>query len=284
MSDLKSKFLNRMFRHIGGLVWDLTTGKIGYRTQDGILTFSVEETPGPNDTIIKTPTVNANPFDTFSVDIPAFAANTPLEQIDVGDVLVGANAVLGWVTETTGASLKYLSFDGHSKTYTPQKVAILGVGGGTLIVKSLTSLLGGDAGRQGLESQLLPLILLNGKDGLEDTLPLLLMSTMGGVGGGNIGQMLMMKSLFGGQTGQGGDMMEKFMMMQMLGGNTGGLFGSAPAAGGSAAPAMNPLMLMALMGGKENGGGLGGLLGGSSKPTLSAPALAGKPPLTPISR
>ena len=276
MSNFKDKFLNRLFCRVEGLVWDLTTGKLGYNKDDTILTFSLDETGTPEKPA-QTPRVNVNLFANFGMAIPAFATNTALEDIKVGDVVVGAKRVMGWVTEVKGASLTYLDFDGHNKTWTPPKVAIVGDQSGTLIVKNLTTLLGGDAGRAGLESQLLPLLMLQDGDkgGLDDMLPILLMGQMNGTGGGNIGQMLMMKSLMGGKTGGGGDMMETMLMMQMLGGGgMGGMFGGA--AGAGAAGGMNPLMMMALMG---KGGSL---LGGSDTPSTSVrmSLTPSKPPLT----
>lgn len=230
-----SKFMRRMFRRIGGVVWDLTSGATGLKTDDGIhtVTFNEDGSASPN----------VNPFNELGMDLPAFAMLTQLSEINKGDIVVGANTILGWAVEApgTGASIKVIDHQGHHKTITPPKVSVMNQTG-ILVVKNLFSLTGGADGAAGLANNMLPLIMMMG-DGadskLEKLFPLMLMQSAGagagGVAGGMNPMMLMMLMKDG---GLGGGKIDPMMLMAMSGGFGGG------AAGG-----MNPMMMLALSSG-----------------------------------
>ncbi len=274
-SGISAKFLNRMFRKIDGLVWDLQSGNLGIKNEQGIYTLTADVTApvaasGTGDNAIAAVVgstqygISVNPFDAFGMSIPAFATQVPLAAIKEGDLIVGDKAILGWVTGKTAAGLKLLDTNGMNKSYSPPKVAIMGQDG-ALVVQSLGGLFGGQAGVAGLQSSLLPMLMLSGGDteGLDSILPILLFSQMqatnpaaAALGANAAGApaaaanplaslmpMLMLQKLGkskgkSGGKGAFGDI-DPMMLMMMSGGLGGG-------AGG-----INPMMLLAM-------GGLGG--------------------------
>lgn len=261
MSNIANKFIGRMFRRIGGLVWDITSGQIGIQTPQGIYSLAtITDEAGA-----KTFTVNVNPFDDLGVSIPAFATQTAHADVNQGDIIVGDNGIIGWVVDKTDASFKVKDHNGFEKTYSPPKVQIVGQSG-VLVVRNLFSLTGGADGAAGFANNLLPLLALGGGDEkLEKLLPLLLMSSQtgsaagasGAGAAGGLGQLLPLLLLTkdGGLGGAGGSKMDKLLPLMLMGGMGGG------------AGAMNPLLLMSLLGD-------GDLLGGLGASTAKAPTLA----------
>lgn len=249
-SNLKSKFLNRMFRRIGGVVWEMTTGSQGLKIGDEIYTLSI--TPGTPAVLdaagaVVTPATetefqtSVNPFGDLGMALPAFATQVPFEQVGLGDLVVGAQKVLGWVVGKTASALKVVEPNGTCKTIVPPKVAILG-SEGVLVVQNLFSLTGGAAGAGGFANSLLPLLMLGGGDDkLEKMLPLLLMQSAGGGAAaptGGLNPMLMM-AMMGGLGGKkSGDGIDPMMLLALSGGLGSGGTG-----------AMNPMVMMSLMGG-----------------------------------
>lgn len=289
-TGFSAKILNRMFRKIDGLNWDLQSGQVGVKTRDGSIATLVKNTTpaiaavaaGVNTVAVAAQeastdyNITVNPFNFFATPIPAFATQVPFDRIAEGDLIVGDTEILGWVVGKTAKALKLLDFKGFNKTYTPPKVQILNQDG-ALVVQSLTGLFGGNtAGVAGLQSSLMPLLMMSGGDseGLESILPLVLFSQMqttnpaaaadaAAVGGApqlaqnpiaNLMPLLMMQSL-GKKKGS-------------TGGKSGGLFGDIDPTmlmmmggfGGGAAGGLNPMMLLALS--------KGGLGGGDDEPEL----------------
>lgn len=236
MSNLSSKFMNRVFRRVGGIVWDLTTGKIGIKDQDGSI-FSLETVEGPSvEGAQPTPafSITVNPFEDFGVELPAFATTTNLADVKLGDLVVGDSKILGWVTAKTGASLTLLSKDGMKKQYSPPKVDIMGLGAGVLVVQNLVNLTGGSDGLAGFQSMLLPMLMMkdtNESFDLERILPFMLFSQKGGESATAFNPMMLMAMSSGGL----GDL-DPMLLMAMSGG-----FGGQQAGG------FNPMLAMALM-------------------------------------
>lgn len=259
MSISANKFLDRMFRKIQGLVWDLTSGQLGIKDQNGIYTLTTE---GEGDEAVFGVTVN--PIDALGTAVPAFATNTPMEQVELGDIIVGESKILGWVVEKRERSLRLLDKNGMGKDYTPPKVAIMGTSG-VLVVKNLFSLAGGTQGLAGIQSNLLPLLALGGDVNFDRIMPLILMQNMAGVQpaasaqANGFASMLPLLLLSKGGKGGLGDIDPMMLMMMSGGGGVGG---------------MNPMMLMALQGG----------LGGGDAPAPAAPGLASPPPLVRVTR
>ena len=128
---LGSAFMNRMFRQVDGVVWDLMTGKMGVSTPEGIM--SLDDSDASN------PCVSVNVFDSFSMGVPAFAQNTPVAQVSAGDLLVGVKEIIGWVTEVNdgGKSFQLLRPTGTISKWVPPKVQMLGFDSGVMVVRSL---------------------------------------------------------------------------------------------------------------------------------------------------
>lgn len=208
-----SKLMEQVFKPIDTVVWDLSTNKTGIKAADGIYTLGEDGT------------IEMNPFDGFSMELPAFSQLVPIEQVKKGDVIVSGGKATGWVLESamcqvdTGddteatkttevqgrKSITAISLQGHVTRFRPKNVSMLGIKNGITVVRSPLSFGGGEGG------------LASGTDGLSALLPLML---LGGSGTG------------GGQTD-----MKSIMMLSMLG--NGSLLGGAQ---------MNPLVMMALMG------------------------------------
>jgi len=268
-SNVQKNFLDRMFRRITGLVWEMTTGKLGVQDANGIFTLDI--TPGEKPTDAPTYRTSVNPFDNFGMAIPAFATQVPHDKVAIGDIVVGDSGILGWVIGKKEVALTLMDKKGITKNYTPPKVAIMG-GEGILIVQNLLNLAGGEAGMQGLQGSLLPLMMIMGDDdsSLEKILPFLLFSQTQGVAGakpaGGMDPMMLM--LLSGKLGKGGSGNIDPMMLMMMSGMGG-------------AGAMNPMMLMALA-----GGDLGGILGGNGKtvPGTGNNAVGGVPALNAIGK
>lgn len=230
--------LKKLIRKVDGLVWDLTSGKLGIQLLDGIATL---ETNGEGAAQVFN--VSVNPFDVFGHQIPAYAVNTPNADIELGDIIVGANGILGWVVKKNQASLQILKKDGQITQYSAVKTQIFGTNG-YMVVKNLFNLLGAD-GASNMQSQLLPLMMMGGDSGIdiESILPLMLMQSQTGQGGTGLNlqgilPLLLMKG------GAGGGKKDMLMMMALSGGLGGG-----QAQGGLGA--LLPLMLMGGLGDDE---------------------------------
>lgn len=247
--------MNRMFRRISGVVIDATTGKTGIKTDDGVYTIDFSADGKEFD-------VTVNIFDGLSFNVPGFASQVEFDKVKPGDLVVNDKGIGGWVVGKTGKALKLHDHNGNTKTYTPNKVSILGGAGpnGVLVVQTLFSLTGSADGAAGL-GQMLPMLMLlgDGNDSkLDSILPLILMQgAAGGAGAGGLNSILPFLLLKdGGLGGAGGSSIEKLLPILAMSGGLGG---------GAGAGAMNPMLMMALL-------GKGGDLFGDASPVL-APAL-----------
>lgn len=248
------KFMNRMFRRAEGVVWDLMSGKVGIKTKEGdIATLS-----GKGDDA----QVEINLVDAFGMEIPAFAQNTPIEAVNVGDVIYfGARENPGWVIEkrygvkptgsTTPAKrgkaavddtvaedsidksnvqFTLMKVDGQRTTWKPPKVTMLGMGdNGVMVLRSLMNMLpGGQAGLQGMQNMMMPMLMMgDGNIDFEKIMPLMLMGGM---------QSTTVQNPDGTVVAQNpmAQMLPMMMMMQMMKGDGGGFFGTKK--GGSGNP------------------------------------------------
>lgn len=83
------KLVNRFFRRVDGVVWDLMSGRVGVRnSEDEIATL---EGDGDAAEIV------VNPFSDFGVPLPAFAQSIQTNEIKNGDLIYNSKRVLGWV-------------------------------------------------------------------------------------------------------------------------------------------------------------------------------------------
>lgn len=212
------KLLKTQFRKVNGVVWDLTTGKIGVKKSDQIFSLDGEFSTDPNteDDI----GISVNVLDDFGIAIPAFAQNTPVDSIQLGDLIYGATGPLGWVVKKNEKSFELLKPEGTRSRWTPPKVkSLMFDQHGAMVLRSLINMFGGsgkaEEGLLGLQNSMLPLLMMTGDDNnsllsgkFDKMIPFMLMS--GGFGGSG-------SSLSNG--GMVGNLFQMMMMMKLMGGN-----------------------------------------------------------------
>ena len=179
-NNLVEKLTSRMFRKVDDAVWDMTTGIIGLKRNDSVYSLT-----GTSD---KDAQITENLFASLSVPVPAFAQQIPLAQVAFGDLVYGDKAALGWVIKTTPRTVTVMTPHGTTSTLTPRKVQMFGTGGDTLLVlRSLISMAGGQDGLMGMQSSMLPMLMLMGDKADDNMLQTMLMMQMfsGNAGGAN---------------------------------------------------------------------------------------------------
>ncbi len=211
MFDSK-KLINRFFRPVDGVVWDLMSGRVGVKTNEGIVTVDGEGEDAQ---------VTINMMDGFGVGIPAFAQSTPVEAIQIGDLIYGSKSPLGWVVEKNAKSFKLLKADGTRSTWTPPKVTMIGFDSGAMVMRNLINILpGGSASLGGFQGMILPLMMMGGEDSIGDMLPMILMAQMGSTvtsADGTASANPFATMGVGGASGMSG-MLQMMMMMKMMSG------------------------------------------------------------------
>lgn len=201
------KLVDKFFRRIDGVLWDLMSGRVGVKTADDeIATLDGE---GDSAEIVM------NPFSDFGVPLPAFAQSTPVGDIKQGDLIYNAKKVLGWVIGTPSSApgkktrtFKLLKPDGTRGEWSPAKISSLGIDmSGAMVLRSLVNMTGA-GGLGGLQGMLLPMLMGGGDFGdMESMMPMLLLSqggfggaaAPGAAGGSNLLQTMMMMKLFSGK-------------------------------------------------------------------------------------
>lgn len=222
-SNFAQKMMNRFIRKVDNVVWDLSTGKIGFVNDDGEI-LSLE---GEGDDA----QISVNPFDNFGVPIPAFAQNVPTSDVQVGDLIYSTTTKgereIGWIIELQGSkkSFKIMRPGGSSGNWTPLKVQCLGIDGGVMVLRSLDKMLGGNI--SGIQGMLMPMMMMGGNIDFESILPMLLMTSMSTTVAPD--GTTATNPMFG----QGNNFMQMMMQIQMMkmmsGANDagGGLFGNS---------------------------------------------------------
>ena len=202
--------MNRFFRRVDGVVWDLMSGKIGVQTKDGIASIDGEGEDA---------SITINFFEDMAVAVPAFAQSTPKEAVNVGDMIYTTGDTPGWViSKSEKGTFKIMRANGTIQSWNPPKVQMFGLDSGVMVVRSLTTMLpGGATGLGAMQGMLLPMIMMGGDDlDLEKMMPMMLMMqtgaagtdpAAGAAGGTNMMQMMMqmqmMKMLSGGGSDSG---------------------------------------------------------------------------------
>lgn len=204
-------FMDRFFRPVDNVVWDMMSGQIGVKNQSGILTVDLGEL-NEDKTEALSPQVSINMFDQFGMPVPAFAQSIPVNTINLGDIIYSSssNNVAGWVVKKSEKSFKLLKQDGTRSDWTPPKVNMLGFDSGVMVLRSLFSMLpNGQEGVNQMQGMLMPMMAMGmmgegDDDGFKEMMPLLLMSQMGVNGMGannnmfaNMMPMLMMSKMMG---------------------------------------------------------------------------------------
>lgn len=207
-------------------------------------------------------------------DVPAFRLPVEPKAVKKGNIVVAQNGNYGYVTEVADGFVKVIFPATASQgTVLPIKNALLGKAFYTVV--NVIDIAGGQTGGfnptlllalsgEGSKNDLLPLLLASGgltgdKAGAID--PMMLMA-LGGNDGGGFDDILPLLLLQQGGFAKDGVNPLLFLAMSDKGGKgkdllpillaTGGLGG----AGNGAAGAMNPMMLMALMGDDKDGGSM----------------------------
>ena len=210
LGSMQQKMMDRFFRRVDNVVWDLMSGKIGIVTDDGIACLE-----GTGDDA----EVEINLMEQFGVALPAFAQKTAISEVKVGDLIIKGKNMLGWITKVPTAkrkSFQVLKPDGMSGNFNPPKVTMIGFGdvGGVMVLRSLiNSLPGGNLGN--MQNLVMPLLMMGGDmDDMEELLPMILFNQMG----------------FGGKEGDTsgmGNMLQTMMMMKVMSGGKSGLLGGS---------------------------------------------------------
>lgn len=193
--SMQNKMMDKFFRRVNNVVWDLMSGKIGIVTSEGIASIEGEGEDAQ---------VSINMMEGFGVALPAFAQNTAVSDLKIGDLIFNGKKTLGWITATPTAKRKsftLLKQDGTRANWTPPKVTMMGFDGlgGAMVLRSLINSLP-DGGLGSMQSMLLPMMMMGGDDiDLESMLPVMLFSQSNA-----------------GKDGKGGGMDMNNMMMPMM--------------------------------------------------------------------
>jgi hypothetical protein len=205
-----NKFMERFFRSVDNVVWDMMSGRVGFRTSEGICSIDLGELTEDKKSATDAQ-VTINPFDDFGMTVPAFAQSIPADQISLGDMIYSStsNKVLGWVIEKTDKGLRLMRQDGTSTAWKAPKVQMLGFDSGVMVLRSLMNMLpNGQAGLGQMQGMLMPMLMSgmldgdgDGNDTKKSMIPMMLMSQMG---------------LGGTDPASGGAMMSQMMNMFMM--------------------------------------------------------------------
>lgn len=221
MMNMNKTFIDRFFRPVDNMVWDIMSGKIGFKGKEGIVTIELNDL-NEDKTEASSAQVVINPFDEFGMEVPAFAQSVPVDSISLGDMIFSSttNNILGWVVKKNEKSFKLMKQDGTRSDWSPPKVQMLGFDSGVMVLRSLMNMLpGGSAGLGNMQSMIMPMMAMGmlGGDGdsdsafdLKSMMPMILMSQMNNTGTdtsnnmGNMMQMMMMAQLMKGDKRPGG--------------------------------------------------------------------------------
>jgi hypothetical protein len=216
-----------MFQEVDDIVWDLQSGRLGILENDVIYSF---------EQVGKKSRVTKNPIKEFGVKIPAYAIMTPIESLQVGDIIVTDDET--WIfflsaaaaTDEVEVTFKGLNYNsGRQTTVTAVTNTLMGTKG----VLAVKNFFGTDNASM---AGMLPFIM------------------MGGGKKNDIGQMIAMMALANNKAGgltpigdkpAGLDMTSLLPLMLMKGKKKGG---------------SKAMMLMALMQGGAGGTGMSALL------------------------
>jgi hypothetical protein len=212
-----NKMMDRFFKPVKNVVWDIMSGKIGIATSEGITTIEGEGDDAQ---------ITINMFDQFGMPVPAFAQNTPVSAVKLGDLIYGST-ISGWVVKINEKSFELLKADGTRTRWQAPKVQMMGIEGvnGVMVLRSLGNMLpGGDAGLQGIQGMLMPMMMMGGDVDFEKMMPMILMSQMGTTAVDKDGNP---NPAAGGMA----NMLPMMMMMQAMGSNNSGPTNKGPFGG-----------------------------------------------------
>lgn len=214
------KIMDRMFKKVDNVVWDMMTGNVGFAGKDGIVTLEIDKTDPANLTF--QPVIN--PIDGMGMQLPAFAQQTALDNINIGDMIV-QDRTHGWVTEKHAKSLKIIRPDGSHSTFTPPKTQILDLGSGVMVVRNMMNMLpNGQAGATSIMQSMMQMQMMSqfmGADSdfdMSEMLPMMLMMQGAGQTSGVADQANNPMAAFGANMQQ---MLPMMLMGKMMGNKSG---------------------------------------------------------------
>lgn len=201
-NQFANRMMDRMFRRVDNVVWDMMTGQIGVKNRDNaIITRGplIEEDNKVDFELME------NLFESFAMPIPAFAQATNRSDVKLGDMIVMASNRFGWITAIKERSFSIKLVDGSNTSWSPTVVNTLGgTSDSIMVVRHLMDMSGGQAGMTNMAGMLMPMMMMS-QDPTSDTrlekmIPMMLM--MNTIGGGaatsNPMMPMMMMSMMGG--------------------------------------------------------------------------------------
>lgn len=223
------KMMERMFKKVDGVVYDMTTSAVGIVKGESIFTVGKNE-EGEYDLV-------ENMFSSLSAPIPAWARAVPLDQVKELDMILSQDGTpFGWVTKVNKSSMRVLKPTGTQSNVVPSKVNLLGQGQTVMVISSM----GTNANTGGMDPMMMMAMMGDDAD-MSDLMPMLMM--MQGQGGAMdmnaMIPMLMMSKMGKGEDSDGAsDMMKMMLVQSMMGqGQQANMMGG-----------MNPMMLALMMG------------------------------------
>lgn len=212
------KLVDKMFKKVENVVYDLTTNSIGVKKDDSVFSLVKDE-----DTYV----ISENILADFAQAIPAFAKSVSVNDVKIEDLILdSAGNPYGWVLKVNDKSLKVLKLNGTTSNVVPSKVGLLGSGQTVMVISSLMQSNG-----QALDPMMLMMLSEN-----SDMLPMFMMmqSQNASTDNNQMNQLLPLLMMSKGKKGSSDEMMKMILMQQMMsGGNMNG---------------MNPMLLAMLMG------------------------------------
>lgn len=199
MRAMFQKQMDRMFKKVDNVCWDLMTGSVGVAVKDGSIIVR-GELDYTDDTKTEADfQLSEQLFDAFAMPIPAFAQMTSRDKVCLGDMIVQANGNIGWVKKINPKSFKIMTSSGTTTDWAPPKLQTMGMGDsdGIMVVRSLMQMGtgNGESNLQSLQTNLMPLMMMGGGFGgesLDEILPMMLMMSSSGAGGNMASMMPMM--------------------------------------------------------------------------------------------
>lgn len=217
-----NKLMEQLFQRVDNAVWDLSTGRVGVVSDDGIATLDViHGVPGADGEKVEDKyRVNLNIIDQFGISVPAYAQSTNVKDVKNGDLIFPSKgSAPGWVIGREEVvmggevvtTFKLVQTNGFTMPWTPPKVQMLGSATGDVkVLRSLLNMLpGGQSDLGGIQNGLQMAMMMGGGElgsaQLDKIMPFLLMGGMGGSlgGGNNLMSMMMLMNFMGGNNNGG---------------------------------------------------------------------------------
>lgn len=174
-----SKLTDLMFRKVDNVVYDLMSGAIAIKQDNGLVSYNQKKE------ILET-----NPLDSLGFTVPAFAMLTPVAQVREGDLIVSDRGAVGFVSVAIDGKFEVVTTEGYATEYKAKVISLFGQGPSIQVVKSLFTF-GEGADTSAMNPLMLMALMGDGKKDFSSMLPFLLMIG-GGAGGANMNPLMLM--------------------------------------------------------------------------------------------